>query len=82
MTPHVAFGLPMRWASCRTITVFKPASPGATIFGPPLKPAKKCGSTNPAVMRTSAASQRVLRNTGTPVFVSPTRVSVASSRLL
>ena len=31
-------------------------SPGATIFGPPEKPAKKCGSTKPVVIRTSASS--------------------------
>ena len=50
----------MRAASCSVITVSSPARPGATIFGPPLKPAKKCGSTKPVVMRTSAPSQKRL----------------------
>ena len=31
-----------------------PARPGAIILGPPLNPAKKCGSTKPVVMRRSA----------------------------
>jgi hypothetical protein len=41
-----------------TSTVFRPTSPGATILAPPLNPAKKCGSTKPVVMRTSATSAR------------------------
>ena len=42
-----------------------PASPGATIFGPPLNPAKKCGSTNPVVIRRSAATHSRFSETGT-----------------
>ena len=51
-------GSPMRSALCSASTVSSPARPGATIFGPPLNPAKKCGSTKPVVMRTSASTQR------------------------
>ena len=50
ITPQVACGLPIRAASCRVSTVSRPASPGATSLGPPLKPAKKCGSTKPVVI--------------------------------
>ena len=54
--PQVARGCPILAASCSTSTVSSPARPGATSFGPPEKPAKKCGSTNPVVIRTSAAA--------------------------
>ena len=81
VVPQVAFGWAIRRASCRTSTVPSPASPGATIFGPPLKPAKKCGSTNPVVILTSALIQARFRCTGTPVVVVPTNSSEASSRL-
>ena len=81
MTPQVAFGCAMRTASCRTSTVSSPARPGATIFGPPLKPAKKCGSTKPVVMRMSASIQIRFSDTGTPVVVVPTWTSVDGARL-
>ena len=45
-----------------------PARPGVTSFGPPLKPAKKCGSTKPVVMRRSACD---------PHAVDPHRHAVA-----
>ena len=70
--PQVAFGWPIRLASWSVITVSRPARPGATIFGPPLKPAKKCGSTKPVVMRMSACRNSRFRYTGTPVDVRPT----------
>ena len=54
VTPQRASGCPMRAASCSVSVVSRPARPGATSFGPPEKPAKKCGSTKPVVMRTSA----------------------------
>jgi hypothetical protein len=41
------------------------ASPGATSFGPPENPAKKCGSTNPVVIRTSASLHSRFSQTGT-----------------
>ena len=47
MTPQVALGSPIRRALWSASVVSSPARPGATIFGPPLKPAKKCGSTKP-----------------------------------
>ena len=58
----------MRRASCSVMTVARPASPGATIFGPPLNPAKKCGSTNPVVIRTSACRNSRFRRTATPAL--------------
>ena len=69
--PQVAFGSPMRVASWSTSTVSSPASPGVTSFGPPLKPAKKCGSTKPVVIRRSASTQREQTCTGTPLPCSP-----------
>ena len=53
--------------------------PGATILGPPLNPAKKCGSTKPVVIRTSAATHSRSRKTGTS-RPSPGRPARASSR--
>ena len=67
-------------ASCSTRVVASPARPGATIFGPPLKPAKKCGSTKPVVMRTSASSQCRLSQIGTSLAVRPAKASDRSSR--
>ena len=64
-TPNVARGSPIRRASWRASTVSSPASPGATILGPPLNPAKKCGSTNPVVRRTSASTHSRFSRTGT-----------------
>ncbi len=61
--PQVARGCPIRLASWSVRTVSRPASPGATIFGPPLNPAKKCGSTNPVVILTSASTQARFNNT-------------------
>ena len=63
-----------------TSVVSSPASPGATIFGPPEKPAKKCGSTKPVVIRTSAATQSLLSQTGTAAPSRPIQVSEPSSR--
>ena len=37
------------------ITVCKCATPGMMPFGPPLNPAKKCGSMKPVMIRTSAS---------------------------
>ena len=54
----------MRAASCSVSTVSSPARPGATIFGPPEKPAKKCGSTKPVVILTSASSHSRFSQTG------------------
>ena len=62
--------------------VSKPARPGATIFGPPLNPAKKCGSTNPVVIRTSAASHVLFSQTGIPSGVSPTLSNISESKAL
>ena len=56
------------------------ASPGVTSFGPPLKPAKKWGSTKPVVMRRSACTHSVLSQTGTPSPCSPIQVSDEGSR--
>ena len=42
------------WCASRTVSVA--ARPGHTALGPPLKPAKKCGSTKPVMMRTSAST--------------------------
>ena len=79
-TPQRARGLPIISASCSRMMVRKPASPGATILGPPLKPAKKCGSTNPVVMRTSASTQVRFSHTGMPPSTSPRDTSRASSK--
>ena len=75
--PHVAAGSPMRRASCSVITVRSPARPGTTIFGPPLKPAKKCGSTKPVVMRTSASTHTRFSSSGTPSPWVPRSTSAA-----
>ena len=48
------------------------ATPGATAFGPPEKPAKKCGSINPRAMRTSALRYSRFKNTVVPFAVLPT----------
>ena len=70
----------MRAASCRVSAVSRPARPGATSFGPPEKPAKKCGSTNPVVMRTSASTHSLFSQTGTSAPKRPIQVSDAASR--
>ena len=57
------------WASR---IVASAASPGQTALGPPLKPAKKCGSTNPVMMRTSASTYSRCSSTGVP-STAPTR---------
>ena len=67
VTPQVAFASPMRHALWSASVVSSPARPGAFSFGPPLKPAKKCGSTNPVVMRTSASIHSRLSHTGTSI---------------
>ena len=79
-TAQVARGSPMRAASCSVSTVSSPARPGATSLGPPLKPAKKCGSTKPVVIRTSASTQSRFRNTGTSRPCRPSQTSEESSR--
>ena len=71
VTPQMAVGLDTISALCSRMIVSKPASPGATILGPPLKPAKKWGSTNPVVIRTSASSQWRFNRIGMPLGVSP-----------
>ena len=78
--PQVARADPIRLASCSVSTVSRPASPGAAIFGPPLNPAKKWGSTNPVVIRTSAASHCRLSQTGTSLPCRPHQTRDASSR--
>ena len=80
--PQRAFGLAIISASWSRIVVLIPARPGATSFGPPLKPAKKCGSTKPVVMRTSASTQRRLSQTGTRGSSSPRYARPASSNAL
>ena len=70
----------MRAASCSVMTVSSPARPGATIFGPPLNPAKKCGSTKPVVILKSDSTHPRFRSTRTPVLVRPTSTSDALSR--
>ena len=42
------------WWASRMVSVA--ARPGHTALGPPLNPAKKWGSTNPVMMRTSAST--------------------------
>ena len=69
ITPQVARGSPIRRALWSSRVVAMPASPGATILGPPLNPAKKCGSTKPVVIRRSAATHSRSSRTGTsPTF--------------
>ena len=80
MTPQVARGSPMREASCRTRTVSSAASPGATSLGPPENPAKKCGSTKPVVIRTSASVHSRFSHTGTPAPKVPIQASRRRSR--
>ncbi len=70
----------MRLASCSASVVSRPAKPGATSFGPPENPAKKCGSTKPVVIRTSASTHSRLSWTGTPSPMVPRSTSVAGSR--
>ena len=82
VTPQRAFGSPIISASCRRIVVLNPASPGATSLGPPLKPAKKCGSTNPVVMRKAASTQCRFSHTGTRGSTSPRWTSPSSSKAL
>ena len=79
--PHVARGSAIRRPLWSTSTVASPASPGATILGPPLKPAKKCGSTKPVVIRRSASTQSRLSSTGTsPTIPRSTRVEPSRER--
>ncbi len=80
MTPQVARGSPIRAASCSTRTVSRAARPGATSLGPPEKPAKKCGSTKPVVMRTSASAHSRFSHTGTSLPYVPIQVSCPASR--
>ena len=80
VTPQRASGWPIRAASWSTRVVSRPARPGATSFGPPEKPAKKCGSTNPVVMRTSARAHSLFSHTGTSAPKRPIHVSVETSR--
>ena len=49
-------GSAMRRGWCASRIVSVAASPGHTALGPPLKPAKKWGSTKPVMMRTSAST--------------------------
>jgi len=56
----------MRAAEWSSSTVSIAASPGATIFGPPENPAKKCGSMNPSVIRTSWSRKRRSSIAGPP----------------
>ncbi len=72
--PQVARGSPMRRALCSSSVVSIPARPGATILGPPLKPAKKCGSTNPVVMRRSAETQARAATGTSPTMPRSTRL--------
>ena len=69
----------MRAALCNSMTVARPARPGATNFGPPEKPAKKCGSTNPVEIRTSASTHSLHNQTGTS-SACPTNDKEESSR--
>src|SRR3954470_10448859 len=78
--PQVARGSPILLASCSTSTVSSAARPGATIFGPPEKPAKKCGSTNPVVIRASASTHSSLSQTGTPSPNVPIQRCVSPAR--
>ena len=80
ITPQVDRGWPTRRASCSTSTVSRPARPGVTILGPPLKPAKKCGSTKPVVSRTSASVHSRLRKSGTPSPTDPRSTRASRSR--
>lgn len=80
ISPQVARWSPIRAALCSVKTVSRPARPGATSFGPPLKPAKKCGSTKPVVTLISASAHKVFSQTGTPLPNSPVQVSEALSR--
>ena len=75
MLPQVALGSPMRGPSCSVKIVSSPARPGATSFGPPLNPAKKCGSTKPVVILTSASTQARFNQTGTPRPSTPHQAS-------
>ncbi len=79
VTAQVARGSAMSGALCRAMIVSKPARPGATILGPPLNPAKKCGSTNPVVMRMSAFTQCEFSQIGKPLEVLPRCVSPSPS---
>ena len=78
ITPQVARGSPIRRALWSSRVVAMPASPGATILGPPLNPAKKCGSTKPVVIRRSAATHSRSSRTGT----SPTIPKVDLARVV
>ena len=80
VTAQVALGSAINGALCSAIMVSNPASPGATIFGPPLNPAKKCGSTNPVVMRMSASTQCEFSHMGKPPEVLPRCVRPSPSK--
>ena len=56
VTIHVERASARRAVLCASRMVSVSASPGQTPFGPPLQPAKKCGSTNPVTMRTAAST--------------------------
>ena len=82
VTAKRELGCPIIAASCKRMIVEKAASPGATILGPPLNPAKKCGSTNPVVMRMSLSTHRRLSRTSMPASVLPICSSDSSSNPL
>ena len=65
ISPQIEFGLFNLSKLCNFIIVWSPAKPGATSFDPPENPAKKCGSTNPVVIFTSASTQCLFRKTST-----------------
>ena len=53
-TPVLAKGLAINSEQWFASTVLLPETPGKTLFLPPEKPAKKCGSINPSAIKRSA----------------------------
>ena len=76
--PNAEFLWPMFSQPWLLTTVSVCATPGMMPFGPPLNPAKKCGSMNPVMIRTSALARCVLMSAGAPVLVTPNCVQAAS----
>ena len=69
--PQIAFGWAIIGAPWRWRTVSMAARPGATILGPPEKPANRCGSMNPVRILKSWSRKSESTQIGPPDVVSP-----------
>ena len=78
--PSVALGSRMYSGLWSRLIVLSPARPIEISLRPPEKPAIRCGSMNPNVIRRSAATKRSSTKACVPPDVSPTKVCSSISR--